>query len=344
MIKACTTRMTHAPTPPIPPAEAGVRLTLARQSVHVRSAVLSDEDHKGGALPKHARTPGSGPILVTGVPRSGTTWLARQLAQCEHSAMTGREPMNPRGRQYALGGTLGGWARLTQPTPKQQRRLRLAYRGLLLPVYSRYGHRQWAAPLPWTRVIVKDPFATLSIPAIARETGATVVLVYRHPGAILSSYRRMGWTPDLKELDGLIDVDDADPDVDGSVDPVVGDMARFWAALNRVALEDALATPHAFVVSHEALTTAGPAGVRALAVACGLTLPPAEDEPDVDQAPSSVPARGTPEGKRLHDFDRAPQEVAHGWRGKISDLELAVLEHHAGETLARLQGSALSLT
>ena len=47
-----------------------------------------------------------GPILVTGVPRSGNTWLARLLATSPGTAMAGREPMNPRGRQYALGGTL----------------------------------------------------------------------------------------------------------------------------------------------------------------------------------------------------------------------------------------------
>lgn len=291
----------------------------------------------------HPPAPTSGPILITGVPRSGTTWLARQLAQGGHSALAGREPMNPRGRQYALGGTLDGWTRLSDPTPRQRRLLRLAYQGLLPPVYSRYGFRQWAAPLPWTRVIVKDPFATLSIPAIVRETGANAVLLFRHPGAVLSSYRRMGWTPDLDELDGLVDVDRPDPDVDGSVDPVVGDMARFWSAINRVAVADALGTAGAVVVSHEDLSTAGPAGVRALGAACGLTVPRTGEGPSPSRTPSPPTGLGTPEGKRLHDFDRAPQEVAHGWRGRVSDDELAVLEHHAGPTLAQLQGAALTL-
>ena len=57
------------------------------------------------------------PILVTGVPRSGTTWLARLLALSPGTALAGREPMNPRGRQYALGGSLDGWTRLTDPSP-----------------------------------------------------------------------------------------------------------------------------------------------------------------------------------------------------------------------------------
>ena len=37
--------------------------------------------------------------------------------------------MNPRGKQYALGGTLDGWTRLTDPTPRQRLLLRAAYRG-----------------------------------------------------------------------------------------------------------------------------------------------------------------------------------------------------------------------
>ena len=90
------------------------------------------------------------PILVTGVPRSGTTWLARLLALSPATALAGREPMNPRGRQYALGGSLDGWARLTDPSPYQRFLLRSAYRGWNPMVYSRFGTRQWAGPLPQT--------------------------------------------------------------------------------------------------------------------------------------------------------------------------------------------------
>ena len=66
-----------------------------------------------------ARRDGRRPILVTGVPRSGTTWLARWLAAGAGMALPGREPMNPHGRSYALAGTLTGWVRLSEPTPRQ---------------------------------------------------------------------------------------------------------------------------------------------------------------------------------------------------------------------------------
>jgi len=144
------------------------------------------------------------PLLVTGMPRSGTTWLARLLASARGTALTGREPMNPRGRQYALAGTLSGWARLTTLSRKQEAALSRAYAGRTPWVYSRYGHRQWAALVPRTRIVVKDPFAMLSIPAIHRVTTAQPVLIYRHPGAVLTSYQRMGWAPDVEELRPIV--------------------------------------------------------------------------------------------------------------------------------------------
>ena len=49
-------------------------------------------------------------------------------------------------------------------------------------------------------MVVKDPYAMLSLPAVAAVTGAIPVLVFRHPGAILASYRRVAWRPRLDEL------------------------------------------------------------------------------------------------------------------------------------------------
>lgn len=247
--------------------------------------------------------------------------------------------MNPRGRQYALGHTLEGWTRLSHPSPRQRRLLRLAYRGWLPFVYSRYGTRQWAAPLPGTRLVVKDPFALLSIPTVVEVTGATAVLVYRHPGAVLASYRRMSWTPQLGEIASVVNVDPP-TSIDATVDPVVGEMARFWTALNRVALSDVLDTPGAIVVSHEAVTAGGHATVAAVAAACGLTLATDPGE----RNPLAVTSAAVAEdfgANRLHNFNRAPDEAAHGWRAKISDAELAVLEEHAGPTLESLGTAAM---
>lgn len=277
--------------------------------------------------PMHRR-----PVLVTGVPRSGTTWLARLLATAPGTALAGREPMNPRGRQYALGGTLDGWTRLREPTPGQERRLRAAYRGLNPFVYSRYGTRQYAAPLPGTRLVVKDPCALLAIAPVSRITGAVPVLVYRHPGAVLASFRRMGWRPRVDEvrdlLPGLAPAD-ADP---------ATELAAFWAAMHRAALDDLADIPEAVVVSHSELAHSGAAGGAALFTALGLETSDGTTAELTKQGSQVAVAAG-----RLHDFDRAPAAVAEAWRTKLPADDLDIVEQIAGDTLAELDSRRLQL-
>jgi hypothetical protein len=262
--------------------------------------------------------------------------------------------MNPHKGQYRLGGTLAAWPRLTAPTPAQQRRLRLAYRGLNPWVYSRYGVRQWVAPWPWTRVVVKDPFALLSIPAVARTTGALAIVVYRHPGAVLSSYRRMGWRPDMAEVSRLVDLD---PPLagDSDADPIVGDMARFWTALYRTVLEDTKDRSDVLLVSHEELARGGRAAMAVLASRCGLVLPAAPvggRAEGADAAGAGMPfvvaaesrAPQGHESSRLHNFNRPSEEVADSWRSHVPDLELELLDRYAAATLLDLHHRRLPLT
>jgi hypothetical protein len=285
---------------------------------------------------------GRNSILVTGMPRSGTTWLARLLATADGVALTGREPMNPRGRQYGLAGTLPGWVRLQEPTAKQRRALRLSHRGLTPLVYSRYGRRQWAAPLPRTRIVVKDPFAMLSMPAVARATGTTPVLVYRHPAAALASYRLMGWTPDLEELQPLVRAHRAEGHPDGLSPPDLprpGEvsepeaMGRFWAALYTMALSDAASIPGLLVVSHEEVARGGRPTARALFDLLDLRWSAATTADLTAREPAADAA-----GTGLHRLDRDPSIVARSWRSAVSDVELATIEAVTVDVRNRLDG------
>lgn len=266
--------------------------------------------------------------------------------------------MNPRGHQFALGHTLTGWSRVTTFTPKQERTLRLAYRGLTPWVYSRYGHRQWAAPWPTTRLVVKDPFAMLSVPAVVRVTGARPVLVYRHPGAVLSSYRRMGWTPDLDEIAPLVPVASdpatSEPATSATVTSEPGgptdgrasaaEMARFWAALNASALSDLSGIAGAVVVSHEDVTLGGSAAAEKLFDLCGLPWSAATRRATEHLSSSAEAPARAPGAAGLHDFARAPEQVASSWRATISQQELDILERVAGHTLGDLAAARADLS
>lgn len=286
------------------------------------------------------------PILVTGVPRSGTTWLARLLARAPGTALAGREPMNPRGRQYALGGTLHGWARLDDLTPRQRLVLRAAYRGWNPFVYSRFGSRQWAGPLPRTRLVVKDPYALLSMPVVARTTGAVPVLVYRHPGAILASYRRVDWQPRLDEVARIAAAARAQsPGLDLPEIPLPGEasaaeeMGAFWSVLHELALHDA-ATCGALVVSHAELATGGVSAGSALAARLGLEWSDAMTEEFEFRDKSSGTAV---DPTQLHNFDRAPAAVADEWRSKLDDDDVHAIERVSAGTLARVEAARTRL-
>lgn len=285
------------------------------------------------------------PILVTGVPRSGTTWLARLLAKSPGTALAGREPMNPRGRQYALGGSLHGWARLTELTPRQRVALRAAYLGWNPFVYSRFGSRQWAGPLPRTRLVVKDPYALLSMPAVVRATQATPVLVYRHPGAILASYRRVGWRP---RLDEVAQIASALRAVEGDLDlpeiPRPGEaseaeeMGAFWSVQHELALRD-VAASRAVVVSHAELAAGGEAAGRRLVSRLDLEWSAAMTAEFGERTPSAAV-----DNAQLHNFDRAPAVVADQWRAQLTDEDVRSIEQISGKTLAKVEAARARLT
>jgi hypothetical protein len=258
---------------------------------------------------------------VTGVPRSGTTWLARLLAASPHTSMPGREPMNPRGRQFALGGAIDAWVRRETFPPHEAAVLRRCYAGREPRTWSRFGIHQWAAPLPTTRVIVKDPFAVLSIGAVHDITRAVPVLLYRHPAAVLASYRRMSWTADTDELIAL-----------GGPKPVgEGDlaaMASMWSWCHEIALRDLDRIETALVVSHHAMTVGGVAAQQELCSLLGLDPP----RPGRADAAASERREGV-----LHDFDRSTAAIEEGWREEVADDEVSVMEELVAPIWAELE-------
>jgi hypothetical protein len=258
--------------------------------------------------------------------------------------MTGREPMNPRGHQYALAGTLPGWTRLERPTPRQRRLLRRSYGGWSPRVYSRYGVRQWAGVWPGTRIVVKDPFAMLSLPSLAEVTGARPILLYRHPGAILASYRRMGWRADADEIRALPQVagrrGSHDPAPGGDQESDTDAMAYFWSTLHELALHDLESLPAAIVVSHEELAQAGQPALRALYDHCDLQW---TSQVELALTGQRVDAATQSPANRLHDFDRAPHKVAQAWRASVSEAEIDALESATREVRQQLEERRMRL-
>jgi hypothetical protein len=64
--------------------------------------------------------------------------------------------------------------------------------------------KRWASYLvgraQHRRLLIKDPFAVFSIEWFARRLGCQVVVVVRHPVAVVSSLKRLGYTFDFHDL------------------------------------------------------------------------------------------------------------------------------------------------
>jgi hypothetical protein len=268
--------------------------------------------------------------------------------------------MNPHAGQYQLGGTLTGWAALDVLSARQQRAARTAFRGVNPFVFGRYGRRQWAAPLPWTRIVVKDPFAMLSLPAVCASTGAVVVLLYRHPGAVLASYRRMGWHPDVEELRPLLwahraargsyaELDDLPSPPPGS-ELTAEALGRFWAALYEIALDRTAGSHDVVVVSHEELAGGGAPAARVLFDRLGLRYHDRTTAELLGPAGTGKPSPGDASGgsaqrpdntERLHNLNRSSADVAQQWRSRLTALEVETVERVTATIYDRAQEARL---
>jgi murein L,D-transpeptidase YcbB/YkuD len=198
--------------------------------------------------------------------------------------------------------------------------------------------------LPSTRIVVKDPFAMLSVPCISSVTGAQGVQLYRHPGAVLTSYRRMGWRADLDEMAPFADVVSA-------AGPLVAElfarrpedlddtdaMGVFWSILTTIALDGMQREPRTVMVAHHEIAAGGQPAAGKLFAALGLDF-------SID-AIEELSRSGSTSGDQttLHRFDRNPAEVADAWKKKVSPEDVARIELITAPVRSRVEAARLRL-
>jgi hypothetical protein len=152
-------------------------------------------------------------------------------------------------------------------------------------------------------------------------------VVYRHHGAVLTSYRRMGWTARIDEVRALRGEDPAGPGEDDDVSAVVG----LWTHLYDAVVDYAARLPRCIVVSHAELAAGGHEAMAALRAEVGLA-------PVAARGPAGVvTASAADDDHRLHRFVRSAEEVAHGWRERVTPDEVQRIDEAAAATWAALE-------
>jgi hypothetical protein len=161
------------------------------------------EAMRAQAAPARAR-----PILVTGAPRSGTTWVGNVLA-LDRNAAAIHEPFNPKnpfGRCRAVFPRAFCYITRESEAPYLDAlRDTIGWRyGLGVEIADTRSLRQAARTardaayftsnrLRGVRPIVKDPLGLASAEWLADRFDMQVVVVVRHPVAFVSSLRAAGW-------------------------------------------------------------------------------------------------------------------------------------------------------
>jgi len=155
---------------------------------------------------------GPTPILVTGLPRSGTSWVGKML-EASGRLVYINEPMNPRHPPGLSPGILAG----PDPVPYQyidrhnadqweepvRRMLALRYGiaaelrrnrspydilRLLKYVFAFYDGR-----LRGRRALVDDPYALMAVRWLTQELGISAVVLIREPRSYVGSRVNLGW-------------------------------------------------------------------------------------------------------------------------------------------------------
>jgi len=132
-------------------------------------------------------------ILITGTPRSGTTWVAKMLA--ESGLWYVREPFNPNN---------GLWQEEFTYVDGQEKRKAVdrIMRGLLRGKYRQTSGLPWTEhrlmplrllPQPVNRVLIKDPIACLLSRYLTRRFDLETLVLFRHPAGFAASIRRLRW-------------------------------------------------------------------------------------------------------------------------------------------------------
>lgn len=132
------------------------------------------------------------PILVTGSPRSGSTWVGRMLA-LPWGVKYVSEPFNPK---YGLKLFKSWFVYINEnneqyylPAIKKLLEFQGGYR-LTLPALRYWSHNFYPFK---KRPLLKDPIACFSADWLAKKFDLRVVVLWRHPAAFYASLKRVNW-------------------------------------------------------------------------------------------------------------------------------------------------------
>jgi len=252
----------------------------------------------------------SAPLLVTGIHRSGSRWVGRILA--ENGGFTYvNEPLSVSHRQGVLGVDVKHW--YTYITEENEAFFLPAFQDLLASRYQilkeirtlrsakdvlRMGRDAFdfiTGYLRGWRVLLKDPFASFSMPWFARRLNCQIVVVIRHPAGFASSLKRLGWTFQIEDILAqpllVRDVLEQDRPVLEALAPddVIGRASLLWKVLYRHVHQTVSQHPDFISVRHDDLSRNPVQEFKALYQKLGYAFTPKVEQAILNTSSSENP-------------------------------------------------------
>jgi hypothetical protein len=295
---------------------------------------------------------GPRPVLLTGIPRSGTTWVGRILTASRELGYI-NEPFNlsvspgsfrvPAEHWYTYvseeneGQFLPALAQalaFEYPLARELRRCRSR-------VDVEHTLRSWRsyARSRGRRPLVKEPHAVFSAAWFARRLESDIVVMVRTPLAVVSSWKRLGWNVDFANLleqsalmrDWLGPFESEMRAALSSSWLLIDRVALLWRVIYSVVADERF--PQAYVLRHEDLSRDPADGYRRLYSALGLTFTTRVVDAVRASSSSENPSETTVE--QPHETLLDSRSNLGNWRHRLEQDEIARIRRITEETAAR---------
>jgi hypothetical protein len=286
------------------------------------------------------------PVLVTGMHRSGTTWVGKMLAADACTAYIS-EPLNVLHRPGVFRPRVQNWYQyICQDNESEylqgfQDLLELDYH-LMAEIRSLRSRRDilrmgrdflvfYYGLMRGHRVLLKDPFAVFSTPWFADRLGCNVVITIRHPAAVASSLKRLNWSFDFRDLlkqpllmrDHLeayrAEMQSIQPD------DVISQAALLWKMIYRSVHEfmpswEGQSDSRIIVVRQEDLSHDPVPGYRSLYASLGLEFAPRVEKTILSSSSSENPVELS--RRRTHDVKLDSRATVGNWKKRLTAEEI----------------------
>ncbi|NMC11741.1 MAG: sulfotransferase [Chloroflexi bacterium] len=301
------------------------------------------------------------PILVTGVHRSGTTWVGKILCASGEAAYIS-EPLNLWHRPGVMKVPVSGW--YTYITQENES----AYLPAFDDIFS-YRYHLWAeiqslkswhdflrmlrdcniffwGKLLNKRPLLKDPFAAFSIPWFMKRLNCRVVVMVRHPLAFVSSLKRLGWNFNFFDLleqpllmrDCLAPYRQEILSVHQKTDDIIAQGSLLWKLIYQTAYDCQNQHPEVIFARHEDLSRQPFEEFHRLYDELGLHFNSKVEKAILETSSSENPKELSQ--NKVHAVRLDSRSNLDNWKRRLTEDEIERITQLTGEAASRFYPEA----